>query len=504
MKFIEKKSLIFVALLCLFIISSFWFIDYSLLATTNVDWINEELIQIAFISMLFITIICIISLGTEKKVSKRLRKVIFTDHLTGASNWLQFKIDCESYLTRNHQKEYAMVNFDIDKFKAINDLYSHRIGNEILKAIAETLEKFIGADETFSRTANDNFSILMIHSSQESLIQRIDDLIEEINKVTSKYIVNISFGIYLITDSSLGINVLSDRANMARRSIKNNSEKKINFYTESMRHTMIKEKGLENRMAAALNNNEFEMYLQPKYLFSNEKIIGAEALVRWNSPEEGIIAPNDFIPIFEKNGFVKKIDAYIFEEACKLLKKWQEGPTNFTQMTISVNFSRLHLNNLTLSDELIKIAKRYHIDPKLIEIELTESKIFDNTEQMVLIMNDLKESGFQISIDDFGRAYSSLNTLKDLPADILKLDKEFFDGSKNNHRGKKIIISILKMARDLDLITVAEGVETIEQVDFLKEMGCDIAQGFYYARPMQVNDFEAFVNRNSANQLITV
>lgn len=442
MKFIEKKSLIFAALMCLFIVSSFWLIDYSLLATANEDWIHEELIYIAFITMIFITIICIISLFTEKKVSEKLRKILFTDHLTGASNWLQFKIDCENILSGNHQKEYAMINFDIDKFKAINDLYSHRIGNEILKAIAETLEKFVRADETFSRTANDNFSILMIHNSQENLIQRIDELIEEIKKGTSKYIINISVGIYLITESSLGINVLSDRANMARRAIKNNSEKKFNFYTESMRYTMIKEKGLENRMAAALGNNEFEMYLQPKYLFSNEKIIGAEALVRWNSPEEGIIAPNDFIPIFEKNGFVKKIDAYMFEEACKLLQKWQEGPIEFTKMTISVNFSRLHLNNLTLPDELINIAKRYHIDPKLIEIELTESKIFDNTEQMVSIMNDLKESGFQISIDDFGRAYSSLNTLKDLPADILKLDKEFFDGFTNNHRGKKIIVSI--------------------------------------------------------------
>jgi len=333
---------------------------------------------------------------------------------------------------------------------------------------------------------------LLKYDDPDELIPRIEDLIEEIKN--NAYTINISVGICLINDKTLDINILSDRANMARRSIKNNCEKKYTFYTDSMRHTMLKEKGMENRMFAALENHEFEMYLQPKHLFSDDKIIGAEALVRWNCPEAGIISPNDFIPLFEKNGFVKQIDTYMFEEACKLLEKWKNEPVSFSHMAISVNFSRLHLNNLSLSKELLKITERYHIDPRMIEIELTENTIFDNENQMVAVMNELKESGFQISIDDFGRAYSSLNTLKNLPADILKLDKEFFEGtSASDHRGKKIIMSVLKMARELDLITVAEGVETLEQVDFLKEMGCDIAQGFYYARPMPVADFEAFI-----------
>ncbi|KNZ43014.1 hypothetical protein AKG39_04245 [Acetobacterium bakii] len=460
----------------------------------NENRVSPEITWIPFMGMVIVTVLCIIAIYHEKKASDNLRIILSTDHLTGASNWSQFQKDCEEYLKKGDQKNYAMVTFDIDKFKAINDLYSHEVGNEILTAIAKSLAAFIGEEETFSRTSTDNFNILLKCHSQDELIRRIEDLIEEIKNNAHVYAINISVGICLIKDKTLDINILSDRANMARRSIKNNCEKEYTFYTDSMRHNMLKEKGMENRMTAALGNREFEMYLQPKYLFSDDKIIGAEALVRWNCPGIGIIPPSDFIPLFEKNGFVKQIDTYMFEEACKLLEKWKNESVDFLHLTISVNFSRLHLNNLFLSKELSEIAERYHIDPKLIEIELTENTIFDNENQMVTIMNDLKESGFQISIDDFGRAYSSLNTLKNLPADILKLDKEFFEGtSATNLRGKKIIMSILKMARDLDLVTVAEGVETLEQVDFLKEMGCDIAQGFYYARPMQVADFEAFI-----------
>ena len=457
-----------------------------------------ERVSVAFyaFSLLGLFVIAILSIAAvyrEKKVVEKLREMQEYDSLTGCSNWIKFQADCEVLIKDKQNQRYAMVIFDIDKFKAINDLFGYEVGNEILTAIARILENYIAKDELFSRTATDNFNILMKYDGYGEFSDRIEGLIREINAYSKNFIVNISLGIYLIEDRTLEINIFSDRANMAKRSIKNNSQVDYAFYTESMRVVMIHENEIENRMEAALINKEFEVYLQPKYLFSDEKIIGAEALVRWNDPEYGLLPPNDFIPLFEKNGFVRKIDTFMFKEVCKLMNKWKNETDQFDNLVISVNFSRLDMNNLRLPEELLEIANLYNIEPKMIEIELTESTIFDNDIQLAAILNHLKDYGFQISIDDFGRAYSSLNTLKSLPADILKMDKAFFSESANNQRGRKIIKCVLYMAKDLNLVTVAEGVETIEQVEFLKEMGCDIAQGFYYAKPMKVTDFEDFV-----------
>jgi diguanylate cyclase (GGDEF)-like protein len=494
-KYDEKKFLIlsFALFFLVMMTALFNFISFSLPS-------QGETYRLAFYGLGFsgIFIISLISNFTVSDLKKdiiTLRRLQDFDSLTGCPNWIKFKRDCEKIFTTNQISHYAMIIFDIDKFKAINDLYGHQVGNEILTAIAEILEKHLKEEELFARMATDNFSMLMKYEGYGEFSQRVENLMREINRYSQKFIVNISMGIYLIGSEELDINTLSDRANMAKRSIKDNSQVSYAFYDESMRQVMILENEIENRMEMALRNDEFEVYLQPKYLFSDEQIIGAEALVRWNDPERGMLPPNDFIPLFEKNGFVKKIDTYMFEEVCKLLGKWQKEMDQLTNMIISVNFSRLHLENMLLPEELLAITSRYHIDPKMIEIELTEGTIFDNDVQMVDIMNHLKDFGFHISIDDFGRAYSSLNTLKNLPADILKLDKAFFSESTDNVRGKKIITSMLNMAKDLDLITVAEGVETQEQVDFLKEKGCDIAQGFFYAKPMNVDEFEEFVNK---------
>jgi|LGVE01.1.fsa_nt_gb diguanylate cyclase (GGDEF)-like protein len=474
-----------------------WLMGLFLLDSVDIKNASINFMIVAFLEMLGIALMIIIDIQKKQKTIEQLTAFSITDQITGASNWTQFQKNCKNLFMQNPSTHYAMVTLDIDKFKAINDLLSHEIGNDILIAIAKSLANMIDDNETFSRAAGDNFNLLVVYENQMVLEKRMLKLLNEIKNYTNYFRINISIGIYVIYDNSLDINLLNDRATMAKNSIKNNSEKPYAFYTEAMRQIMLKEKEFENRMVAALINNEFEMYLQPKYLFSDEKIIGAEALVRWNCPGQGIIPPNDFIPLFERNSFVKKIDNYMFEEACKFLHKWNQTNVENIPMTISVNFSRVHLNNLDLAKELITMAKDYCIDPKCIEIELTETMVFDDSNQMVAIMNELKNAGFQISIDDFGKAYSSLNTLKDLPADILKLDKEFFEETVNNSRGKKIVNNILKMAKDLEITTVAEGVETKEQVEFLKEMGCDIAQGYYYARPMRVNDFEIFVRQAS-------
>lgn len=497
MNYSEKKSLI-ISFALFFLVIIISFLNYiSISQTSYSEMVSIGLYGLAFVGMFVIAIHSNVAICEVKNEMTRLKRMQDFDTLTGCPNGIKFSRDCQQTLKENQGHPYAMIIFDINKFKAINDLFGHQVGNEILTAIAHILKKHVRDDELFSRMATDNFSILMKYEGYRDFTLRIESLIHEINGYSNRFVVSISLGIYLIgdDDQELEVNTLSDRANMAKCSIKNNSQVSYAFYDEAMRQVMIVENGIENRMEAALKNDEFEVYLQPKYLFADEKIIGAEALVRWNDPVNGMLPPNDFIPLFERNGFVKKIDTYMFEEVCKLLDKWKTEMNQLTDMSISVNFSRLHLDNLLLPEELIEITSRYKIDPKMIEIELTEGTIFDNDVQMVDIMNHLKTFGFNISIDDFGRAYSSLNTLKNLPADILKLDKAFFTESADNLRGKKIITSMLNMAKDLDLITVAEGVETKEQVDFLKGLGCDIAQGFYYAKPMNVIDFEDFVNK---------
>lgn len=497
MNYSEKKSLT-ISFALFFLVVLISFLNYlSISRTSYSDMISIGFYGLAFTGMFVITILSNTAVREVKNEINEIKKMQDFDALTGSPNGIKFSRDCDQTLKENRDHRYAISIFDINKFKAINDLFGRQVGNEILTAIAQILKKHIRDDELFSRMATDNFSILMKYETYREFTLRIENLIHEINGYSNQFVVSISLGIYLIGDDDreLDVNALSDRANMAKCSIKDNSQVSYAFYDEAMRQLMIIENSIENRMELALKNNEFEVYLQPKYLFSDEKIIGAEALVRWNDPVNGMLPPNDFIPLFERNGFVKKIDTYMFEEVCKLLDKWKNEMNQLADIIISVNFSRLHLDNLLLPEELSEITSRYQIDPKMIEIELTEGTIFDNDAQMIDIMNHLKDFGFNISIDDFGRAYSSLNTLKNLPADILKLDKAFFTESSDNQRGKKIITSMLNMAKDLDLITVAEGVETKEQVDFLKGLGCDIAQGFYYAKPMNVIEFEEFVNK---------
>lgn len=263
------------------------------------------------------------------------------------------------------------------------------------------------------------------------------------------------------------------------------------FYNDDIRNQIVN----ENEMHEALENKDFKVFLQPKFDFKTEKIVGAEALIQWHHPRKGIIQPNAFIPLFEKNGFVTKIDMYVFEEMCKKQKEWEvEGRK---QLIISVNMSRLHLNNPAYVTTLKSISEKYDIRPEIMELELTESTFSGNMELVFDVTRRLHNIGFRLSIDDFGSAYSSFNMLKDIFIDVVKIDREFFNETASIIRGKTIVKSIVMMAKDLEIETVAEGVETKEQVKILREIGCDLAQGFYYAKPMPISDFVALLDKEN-------
>ncbi|EFS27535.2 hypothetical protein FUAG_03050 [Fusobacterium ulcerans ATCC 49185] len=260
----------------------------------------------------------------------------------------------------------------------------------------------------------------------------------------------------------------------------------------------LKEKNIEDNMEHALENNEFIVYFQPKVELKTNKIAGAEALVRWQDPKKGLIPPDEFIPIFEKNGFITKLDIYVFEEVCKTIRKWLNEGIN--PIPVSVNLSRMHLQNPNFLKKYKEIQEKYEVPADLLEIELTETLVFENFEQLKKVIDDIHQMGFSCSIDDFGSGYSSLNLLKEIPVDILKLDRIFFS-KKNDKRGNSVIESIISLAKKLNMTTISEGVETISQVEFLRKADCDLVQGYVYSKPLAKDDFEITFLKNENIQV---
>lgn len=431
--------------------------------------------------VLFVVVIFIM----RSKSNKKMYSMANVDEVTGAMTFSRFKKQAASII-KTSPLQHALISFDINKFKVINDLFGHKRGDEILKKIVDIIDGAIDDNEIFTRINADNFNILVEYRSDGTIVGRLTAINKQISTCFEGYHIDAVFGIYRIPKGDIDeIVTMSDCANLAKLSIKGKPNIQYAFYDEMVRSAILREKEIENLMEEALFASEFKLYLQPKYCFKTGKIIGAEALVRWDNIERGMIYPNDFIPLFEKNGFIQRLDLYMFEKVCQFQKNFSDGSIP----DVSVNFSRVHLNNLNLANELVAITKKLGVDPKHIEVELTESAIFDNEERMIRVMNDLKKEGFVLSIDDFGSGYSSLSTLKNLPADVIKFDRGFLLESTDSQRGKDIIKYLVHMSRSLNLTTVAEGVETQQQVDFLKEVGCDIAQGFYYAKPMPANEF---------------
>ena len=293
---------------------------------------------------------------------------------------------------------------------------------------------------------------------------------------------------------------MMDKAETARKAGKAGlNPKRICIFTTQMENTTQHEKDIIFDMERAFQENEFIVYYQPKFLFNTGKIIGAEALVRWNHKKRGLLTPSYFVPLFEKNGFIEKIDLLVFENVCQFLDKWnkaQAGKTEKQAITISCNLSRVQLYNPDIAKIYKAIASKYEIAPSSIEIELTESLMMDNKDRLLKAMHDIKNAGFSISVDDFGSGFSSLSLLKDIPANVIKLDKEFLNTQNDTEKEHIIINSVIKMAKDLDMTTVAEGVEDEKQSELLKNMGCDIVQGFFYAKPMPSSDFNELLKKS--------
>lgn len=427
------------------------------------------------------------------KANEEVSRIAYTDSITGYSTWDKFVLDAKSLL-RHEYRRYALVSFDIDKFKAINDMYGHEEGNRVLKLIADTVNRNLQYGETFSRINSDNYYILMLYSSDSDTARRIVSLIQAIEYEITEFVPVLSFGIYRITDKSVSIRRMGDLADIAKRTVKYGDASAYTFYSESMLEKMREEKRIENEMQTALDMHEFCVFYQPKVSLDGKvNLTGAGALVRWIK-DGTVISPGKFIPLFEKNRFIVKLDYYIMDQVCQKIKQWE---SYYPQLLISVNMSRAHLRDPQFVEKLNDICLSHGVSTSSIEIEITESAAYGSLDVLTAVFKQLKDYGFHISIDDFGSGYSSLNMLKDLPADVLKIDRAFLAESNSNKRANDILGYVIRMAGSLGMHTICEGIETDEQAKLLGGLGCEMAQGFYFAKPMPSDSFEEILRGNS-------
>lgn len=400
-------------------------------------------------------------------------------------------------LILHSSKSIACIQFDISRFKIINDIYGERMGDQILQFIKDNLAEICNETQYYLNLRSDVFVVLS-EFQQES---ELDELVRQIQTRCNMFKnikLTYSIGVYIVNDRKMDLRQIEDRAAMARKKAKGNMMNNVLYYQEEFKEMLYIRNFIEESLPSAIDEKQFQMYLQPKYSIVQNHIVGAEALVRWQHPDRGMIYPNEFIPVIEENGYIKKVDYYIWKEACNFLKRCEQA--GIKNCPVSVNVSRLHLTDTVFMDYLAQTIHEAGIPKEQLELEITET-IGD--EQISNMAELLKHQGYKLLMDDFGSGYSSLNILLETPFDVIKLDKKFMENMMVSEKGRLILEYVVAMADKLGLELLAEGVETEEQVKLLRKIGCDNVQGYYYAKPMPVEDFFELLqkDRQSINSL---
>lgn len=427
------------------------------------------------------------NMRVQKKEYELLQKKIRLDEVTGLYNRSYFyKLAKE--LIDNTDEEICIIAMDITNFKIVNELYGMNVGDKLLKEVAQHVQKLSDEHEMIpARFMADHYYMCMPKKAfdQIEFPKSFHTFLEDMD-------IKVVYGVFIVDDHDVPINVMCDRAFLAVHDKQYRYVEYIHFYNESEHKQILKENEIVNDMEKALAENEFYIVVQPKYNSATETIVGGESLVRWQHPDKGIISPGVFIPVFEKNGFIIELDYFVWEETCKLIAKMKsEGVST---VPISINVSRAHFYGSELINKLKELLERYQLTSDDIELEITESICGEDSEAIYDKIEELQDYGFRIAMDDFGSGYSSLNMLKEMPLDIIKMDLKFLDG--NQEKGQKIVKALIDMAHTLDLSVVVEGVEILSQVEFLRQFKDCSLQGYYYSRPVVVEAFEEIVKEN--------
>lgn len=423
------------------------------------------------------------------------------DPLTGVYTLDYFKKQVRKHWQEDMiEKKSAVLYTDIKNFEKLNNLYGVQMADKLLVSLAAFIQEFGHEVVLYSRSVADHFLLLLEYNDREKLVKTINNACEEFDaRVKDQFpnaVLRLGAGVYEIEDLEMPIDEIIEHANSARKGLRMSSVNSVSFYDSKMFVQAKKVKSIEKSMQKALDDGEFKVYLQPKYDLMTGNITGAEALVRWIRPDGSMVYPDEFIPVFEKNGFVEQIDFYMLEQICTMIQRRRKEKKKC--VPISVNQSRVLLQRKDYTTKVAKILLRHETPPQLIELELTERLFSDRYEELFIMMEQLKRVGIRWSIDDFGTGYSSLNLLKELPIDIVKLDKSFLDESLTSNVSRVIIRKIVELVKELEKSIICEGVETNQQANYLREIECDMAQGYLYARPMPMADFEKLLDESQS------
>ncbi len=423
------------------------------------------------------------------------------DPITGIYNKDGFCRVAAGQLEAQPDTKFMLVATDIERFKLVNDGYGTEAGNSLLSYIAEELQGAIkGFGGICARTSADHFVALVPASIDDGHLKSVVALTKDsLANYPLPMKVSLKFGVYPITDLATPLSIMCDRAIIAAESVKGKYDNPCAYYDDSIRQKLMHEQQILDEMKTALQEEQFQVYLQPKYNLSSEHIAGAEALVRWIHPKLGFLNPGEFIPLFENNGFITELDKYVWEKTCSIIADWMKCYQ--TWVPVSVNVSRKDIYKEDLPEYFTKLTQRYGLQPKQLHLEITETAYTENPEQLINVVKRLKEKGFIIEMDDFGSGYSSLNMLSELPIDIIKLDMLLIQRETKKRSRQNILDFVINLARWMHLLVVAEGVETQEQIELLRKLNCDYVQGYYYAKPMKTDEFtQLLVNTLSENE----
>ena len=448
----------------------------------------ESLISIAIVILLML-LLCYIVGRFVMDEQREMLKLAFEDSLTQAPNERHFVSYAAKLLKDYPDYAFSVVSFDIQNFRYLNESYGHMKADELLRIIVKNVEKELSVRESYARIGADRFVALLVDDGRTD--ERLHHLEERIARAAGEeninYPIKIKCGFYEVTDRKENIAAMIDKANLARKSVVSQGKELFATYEDRLMEETRRREFIESKMEMALIAGEFVPFLQPKWDMKNNHIVAAEALVRWKQNLGEIIPPGEFISIFETNGFIEKIDFYMLEQVCKYLRKMiDEGREVYP---ISVNQSRYLLHDPNYTFNVQQIMLKYRIPKSLIELELTETVFFQERERMIEVMQELKRMNMDLSIDDFGSGFSSLNLLRDMPFDVLKIDKGFLNETNASETGKFILKKIIEMADGLGVRVICEGVETVEQAEMLMEIGCNYAQGYLYSKPIPLGEF---------------
>ena len=459
---------------------------------------------IALLIAFIVFVIMIISVIRNLLATRKIKSQLFRDNITRNRNWFWYAASSQEILwkRRNANKTYAVVELEFVKYRNFVLCHSVSEAEDLMRKVVSIIDRKLKPGELCAHSNPSALPLLLQVTDEQEARARLQDIINALVAIPSGNRLAFKAGVYMITPAqekiALGqkryipdIDLLYNNACTAELSISETADSGIAFFDSKL---VDEEKWIDTvigRQMTAVQNGEFLIYYQPKYNPRTNELRGTEALIRWNAPDLGLVAPSKFIPIFEDNGFITVIDDYMLTNVARDQRKWlNEGRKC---VPVSVNVSRAHFGQSNLAEYICSIVDREGCPRNLLEIELTESAFFDDENAMIDTINRLKYYGFLVSMDDFGSGYSSLNSLKDMPLDILKLDAGFFRGSEDNPRTEIVVSEAIRLAKSLNMQTVAEGVEDKATVDFLAREGCDMIQGYYYSKPMPREEYEARV-----------